>query len=449
MLFTKKKSGLAVLRLAAVCLFLSCFLLVSCSRYIGYGVMNWSVPEMGLSAGDIVPVCIRSNISNLYVIEIETSEGAGRREVPLWQLTFYSSRSKAEKAAAGSQEFRYMYASVKSDGLPIREEPDNTSRQVYRLRQSEIIKITGQGDGIPVFAGDSPLEGDWYTVMTGDGTTGWCFSYNLTLFDERDGIAVENSGESAAVPDSRMEYILSRVWYPSEYKTMLDSGMVDIKQVNPAWGFFPSPDSKTARIEDENGVISFPYTEVIQDSSGSYRFDGSSLSVELRRGGTLVVQYTDENGMPAVRYFTGLDITPDKMIEDELARRAEQLARIVRAGPRFVSSSYGVLQFAENGGFLWNGYGILVPSVIPEGAGAGGRAEIECFLSGQVGSLYDGVISLYFDGLENRVNFLYTFSDGGIKLEAVSSANISDDTVVSRDISPTIMFFYSEGGGEN
>ena len=75
------------------------FGLSACSSHIGYGVMNWSLPEHNLSAGDVVPVFIQSNISKVYVIGV----GKGARthvEVPLWQLKLYKSRSKAHKAAA-------------------------------------------------------------------------------------------------------------------------------------------------------------------------------------------------------------------------------------------------------------------------------------------------------------------------------------------------------------
>lgn len=422
-----------------------CALFPSCSRYEGYGVMNWSVPELDLYAGDVVPVCIRSNISNLYVIELPSS-GHGRQEIPLWQLSLYPSRARAERAAEEGQEFRHLYASVKTDGLPVREEPDNTARQVYRLRRNEVLKITGTGEGVDVYAGNSPLEGQWYTVMTEDGTQGWCFSYNLTVFDEREGAPVSGGETSGPEEDATLQYILSRTWYPSYYRAMLESHTVDISRINPAWGFFPGPDSRIARIEEEEGAVSFPYTGISADGAGTYRFDGSSLSVELRRGGTLAVQFTDEFGMPAARYFAALDTTPERMIRDETGRRAQQLARIRDAGPRFVSGNYGVLQFTGANGFLWSGYSLLVPSVIPRGAGAGGTAEIRCFLSGQLSGTYDGVLSLQFEGRGGWIHFLYSFSPDGLRLEPVSPANVSDNIVLSRDISPTVIFFYAESG---
>ncbi len=420
------------------------FALSSCSRYIGYGVVNWSEPELGLSAGDVVPVIIRSNISQLYVISLPNGDQE-RGEIPIWQLSLYSSRKDAEKAAQEGSEYKYLYASAKIDGLPVREAADNTSRQVYRLRNSEILKITGRGEGAPVIGRtDTPLEGEWFRVMTEDGTRGWCFSYNLEIFDERDGTPVEIAGTSSLEDDAVLQYILGRVWYPTQYSAMLEANAVDISRINPAWGFFPGRESGIARIEDEEGVIAFPYTGITATSDGVYRFEGSTLSAELRENGTLVVQFSNDLGAPAVRYFSALDVTPEEIIQNETERRREQLAKIISSGPRFVSGNYGVLQFTESGTFLWSGYRLLMPSVIPEGAGVQGRADIRCFLSRQLASSYDGVLSLQFEGQGSWINFLYSLSDGGLRLEPVSSSNISENTVLSRDISPTVVFFRSQ-----
>ena len=62
------------------------------------------------------------------------------------------------------------YASVKLDGLPCRAEPVNTAKQVYRLRKGEVIKILYKGEGQKPMAGKTALEGDWYRILTDDGT---------------------------------------------------------------------------------------------------------------------------------------------------------------------------------------------------------------------------------------------------------------------------------------
>ena len=424
---------------------LAVFALISCSRYVGYGVVNWSDAELGLSAGDVVPVVIRSNISRLYVIDIPSGGESSRAELPLWQLSLYSSRKDAQRAAEEGREFNYIYASAKTDGLPVREAPDNTARQVYRLRGSEMLKVTGRGEGSPVIGRDgSPLEGEWFQVMTADGTRGWCFSYNLEVFDERDGAPVQSVAASSLEDDATLQYILGRAWYPSHYAAMLEANAVDISRVNPAWGFFPGRDSRIARVEDEEGAISFPYTGISAATGGAYRFEGTSLAVELRENGTLAVQFTNNLGTPSVRYFVALDATPAEIIQSETERRQAQIARIADAGPRFVSGNYGVFQLSADGSFLWSGYSLLVPAVIPDGAGLQGRAEIRCFLSRQLASSHDGALSLQFEGQRGWINFLYSLSGGGLRLEPVSLSNILENTVLSRDISPTVIFFRAD-----
>ena len=146
---------------------------------MGYSVVLWNIPEQQIQSGQVVPVYIKSNISHIYVIGTASGE---KIEVPVWQLTEPVKKHKVKAIAAKYAENAAVYASVKLDGLPCRAEPVNTAKQVYRLRKGEIIKILFKGQGQAPMAGKAPLEGDWYKILTEDGTTGWCFSYNLNLY---------------------------------------------------------------------------------------------------------------------------------------------------------------------------------------------------------------------------------------------------------------------------
>ena len=76
---------------AVFILALSCFVIFTitgCSKKIGYGVVNWSIPEYNLTASDVVPILVRSNISKVYIAELNNQ----KIEIPLWQLTFCSSK---------------------------------------------------------------------------------------------------------------------------------------------------------------------------------------------------------------------------------------------------------------------------------------------------------------------------------------------------------------------
>lgn len=426
----------------AIVLLSAVILYSSCSPYIGYGVVNWSLPEQGLPAGEVVPVFIQSNIGGVYVIGTGP-EREDRVEVPLWQITLYKSKSRAQKAAARVAEHRYMYATVKSDGLPVRAQAENTARQLYRLRQGEIIKIIRKGSGSPVIAGNAPLEGDWYEVLTGDGTVGWCFSYNLALYDERDEAPddqiVEEDGS-----DHYRTYLVSQTWYPDHYRVMISKGQVDLERIQPLWGFFPGQESLVARVATADGIVTFEHTGITKTGERTYRFDGTSLTAEVRRKNSLVVQYTDDRGSPQIVYFTTLTTTPEEIIEAEQARRAKIYASIRKAGPRFVSGNYGVLQLLEGNRFLWSGYQLLSPAIIPAGSGAEGRAELRVFLSDTLKGQYSGVLTFRFEATGTRVHFLYDLNANGLKLEQIDERNIKDSVVMSRNLSPTVLFFTPE-----
>jgi hypothetical protein len=410
----------------------------SCAGHIGYGVLNWSVPEYGLTAGDIVPVFIQSNIGKVYVVGV----GKGNRkriELPLWELTLRKSKSQAKKYADGLREYRYMYASVKLDGLPMRAEPENTARQVYRLKEGQKIKILKKGAGTPVLVGSTALDGDWLEVMADDGTTGWCFSYNLTVFDERESPS-SSIAATAAGPDTALEALLGQSWYPDSLRLMVEANRVDIDRIDPQWGFFPGKDAGVARLVSGEGTVTFPYSTIERGDNGTYRFIGSSLTVQVRRQDTILVQYTDANGMPQAAYFAALSTAPDAIIQAERDRRDAILEKIRKSGPRFASGNYGALRFLAGGKFSWDGWQLLSPAIIPADAGSVGTVDVRCFLDPALAANYDGVLSFRFEPKAAWIHFLYTLSADGLKLEYVSESGIKDSVVTTRNLTPTVVF---------
>ena len=169
-----KKKFLAAV---SVLLLAFCFILLnSCeAKVMGYSVLLWNVPEHKLQSGDILPVYIRSNISHVYVVGIENEENANAKEpqkieIPLWQLTEPVKKAKVSAVAKKYDDCAHSYALAKVDGLPCRAEPVNTSKQVYRLRKGESIKLLYKGKGQPPMTGGKPLEGDWYRILTSNGS---------------------------------------------------------------------------------------------------------------------------------------------------------------------------------------------------------------------------------------------------------------------------------------
>ena len=88
--FQKRKLFIFIIVFAAS----STLFFSSCSKKLGYGVVNWSIPEYNLTAGDIVPVYVKSNIEKVYIVGLN-EKTAVRIEIPLWQLTFFESKKDA------------------------------------------------------------------------------------------------------------------------------------------------------------------------------------------------------------------------------------------------------------------------------------------------------------------------------------------------------------------
>ena len=206
MLFTMKAFKSFVF---AILLFVAIFSFNSCSRLMGYSVVLWSIPEQNLTDGMVVPVYIKSNITQSYVIGIPETDQ--KCEVPLWQISEPASKKEVKQLSEKYNEYQRKYAKVKLDGLPIRHEPVNTARQVYRLRENEIIRVLYKGEGAAVMTGKTALQGDWLRVLTSDGTLGWCFSYNLNVFDERDEQDTSASNSDDFVIDDYLQKILKDI----------------------------------------------------------------------------------------------------------------------------------------------------------------------------------------------------------------------------------------------
>ena len=362
---------------------------------MGYSVLLWNIPEYELQSGQILPVYIRSNISQVYVVGIQDDDDSTKEltkiEIPLWQLTEPVKKSKISSISKKYSELAHTYASVKLDGLPCRAEPVNTSKQVYRLRKAEVIKLLYKGTGQAPMTGGVPLEGSWYKILTSDGTQGWCFSYNLNLY-ETDKSGQQLGGEKIEIEEEEDKYylsILDKAWYPDSFSTMISSGNIDISKIHPSYNF---------TIDTVNNKV--------------------SLNMSL------VTLAEDINAIVAA----------------EKQRRTDAYNTLVQNTGNLSSSNYGNLTFNEDGTFRWTGFKLLVPAVIGAGAKNTGICSVKYAVSKGL-SGYDGVLSFKFDGLSEDVNFLYKLESDGLRLEDASDATFNGILVTARSSSPLILYF--------
>lgn len=419
------------------------FCLVSCDSVMGYGVLLWSLPEYNLSDATVVPVYVKSNISKTYIIGIpDTKE---KIEVPLWQITDPQKKSKAEKRAQRYKDYQHVYARVFLDGLPMRQDAVNTSKQVYRLRKDEVIKVLYKTNGQAVMSGSNAMKGEWLRVLASDGTSGWCFSYNLRLFDETEQVVATT--ETVVEEDTLFTALSSNLWYPENYATMIKRKQVDLSRMVAKPAFRLDLENNTIHFDQNDIVVDAEYTTHKKSSGNVYKFDGTTLSVTVRNENFIVVQYSDERGMPTSFNLVTLASPIEDILSAEAERRV-QLFNILRSfGAYCKSTNYGTITFTGNNGFTWENYNRLVPSLISRGSGETGTVSFDHFLHSSLGSSYDGAITFTFDATGTSYLFLYKIEDGGIRLESANKAVVRDNVITQRGNDSLVLYFAFEGEG--
>ena len=421
----------------------------ACTRSLGYGVLLWAVNDPPIPSGAVLPVYIKSNINQVWVVGIP-QEYLGNHskdekfEIPLAKLELAGSKKKARKMAEEFAPYALRYAETLHDGLPIREAPENSARRVYRLRQGEIIKILSPAHGSPALGGSGdPLPGEWFHVLTENGTMGYCFSYRLSLFSYEGGEIASAPRET--VDDPELDAVLSNNWVAQVYGNMLEERRIDLDLLYRRWGFYPGQDTGIARVFTGDIDRSFTYTGIRSTGTRSWRYEGTSLQMNLRPNSTLAVQFTDANGVLRTVYFVTIPASLDEIIDQETTRREELFNNMMEQGPEFTSGNFGTLTLINGGRFTWTDFDDIIPSVIPASALGNGNIIMKLFISGSLIGRYDGAFTFRFNTVNNTradVDFLYAFNNHGLRLEFVPSTS-RDGLVVSRRSSAPIVLNFS------
>jgi hypothetical protein len=185
---------------------------------------------------------------------------------------------------------------------------------------------------------------------------------------------------------------------------------------------------------------SWDYDGYTKTDDNEYSLKGISLKIIYRRANYIVLRYTDSSGKPQDLNFVTLSESVADIVNAEKTRRSQAYMQIYTHGPIFSSSSYGKLEFKEDGSFKWTGFKLLVPSVIDAGTKSTGSAQIKYSLSKELASAYDGVLTMKFDGMSREVNFLYKLDGAAIRMEDTTGADFSGSQIRSRGVSPVIVY---------
>jgi hypothetical protein len=359
------------------------------------------------------------------------------------------------------------------DGLPIRDAPDNGARRVYRLRLGEILKVLAIAEGVPaISATGDPLPGGWYSVLTEDGTRGYCFSYRLRFFEHVPGTLITASGDSGETRDSELDKVLSNTWVSEVYSAMVNERKLNLEALSKKWGFSVGEDTGIARVYSPMATmttartgerswqdidVTFPYTEIRSEGSRDWQLVDANgngvLMVGLLSDTRLSVQYNTTAGLPVTLFFTTLSTPLDDLIVQETVRRDDVWASLLKNGLTWRSAYYGRIYLEPSKNITWSGFDRLVPQFISNLALPSGRVSLSLFLDPSLEQMYNGALTINLSNIgggTTAVHFLYTIEEGsgvnqyGLRLEFVPRDNIEDVTVRRRTPSPTILYFYSE-----
>ncbi|HON13685.1 MAG TPA: SH3 domain-containing protein, partial [Treponema sp.] len=232
-----------------------------------------------------------------------------------------------------------------------------------------------------------------------------------------------------------------------------DNQTIDLDTFTDQWGFFPSQDTGVIRIALPGFEKTYTYTAITRIDANSWRFEGSPLTITLRNETLLSVQYTLNDGTQKSSLFVNLPMPVSDIITQEQARRQKLLETILEQGPIFQSENYGRLSLAADGTFIWEGYDILVPRVIPSTVSGTGTIVMRLFIRESIRTTYDGALTMYFNpqGIDGQpgsaepgkamaVNFLYKVEPRALRLEYLPTSSLSGTMVLQRSASPIILY---------
>jgi hypothetical protein len=399
-------------------------------------VLLWSADEAEAETGAVLPVYEESRLKQTYITGGSAKETADRKnEIEIWRTQFFSKEEEARAFTAGFEGVKDLYARANRNALPVREKADRLSRQVYRLRQNETMKILA----LSVTPSDeNGLQGFWYKVLTEEGVRGYCFNYYLTLYNAKTDTVITSSPDSA---QQAVAAILTSPWRPQAFHEMISAGRIDLARFRSSYGLFFDEDPRRIRIVLPGVSFAAPFSRIRKVSGDTYLAEDGEVRLQLRASSTELLASYEYNGGRRTDVFTAFEEDVYAIIAREENRRQETLLAFLKNGGRLRSDAYGEITIHDTGEFTWWDYEHLVPAVISSGAGPSGKVEFSVFMSGEVQNVYGGVITFGFAGAGKPVNFFYRFTQQGTQLIHIPPESIEENLVRRRPMNPLVLFF--------
>jgi hypothetical protein len=309
-----------------------------------------------------------------------------------------------------------------------------------------VVKVIKKVKGGAVTSGKGNLAGEWYLVLTADGTQGYAFSNTLKLYDYRKQNAASAAADSGASPDATFATILSRAWRPLYYQTMADKGHVNLDSFQMKYGFFGDLPGKKVRVELSDQSFASAFSGYESADGRSFKLEGAPVTIRLLTADQIEVSFPakDDAEQPRVEKFCNFTEDFNALIRAESARQQGILDDLSKKGGNFTSDSNGTLSLTRSGRFTWKNPGDYADGVLPANCGETGKIQFNGTVTEELSSAYSGVVSLTFDKAPGTpVRLLYTSIAGGLRLENLPGDGYDDLLAVGtkKADSPKVVFF--------
>ena len=153
------------------------FLLFSCERYIGYGVIMLPDGNSDLETGSLIKITKESRIRETWVYNTPEEKHV---EIKKWRVEFYDNLNDAQEYIDEYNMYKDFFVIVNKNSHSMRVKPNADANLVYRLKKDQQVKVIGRtAEKVKI----AKFEGYWWHLITDDGVKGWSYDSYLSIYN--------------------------------------------------------------------------------------------------------------------------------------------------------------------------------------------------------------------------------------------------------------------------
>jgi len=406
--------------------------LSSCEKYIGYGVIMLPEEDSNLETGSLIKITKESRIREAWVYNSEEEEHI---EIKKWRVEFYKELEDAQKYIEEYKEYKDYYVIVNTNAHSMRIKPTAKANLVYRLKKDQRVKVIGRTAEKEKIA---RFEGYWWKLITDDGVKGWSYDSYLSVYNNDQVIHSNVTDDGPEIHE-----FFRNVWRPKYFWEMQKSRNIDLDKFKAKFKMTPDLDNKEITISMPDHYATYKFTEFKKTGANNYILEGSPIQLDFSYKGQVIVIYSVDSKSYETDFIYMKDSVVNEIIETEKTSRKIKYNEFLFGGPVFNSKVYGEISFYEDNKFTWtNKQNLITKQLLTSNASSEGKISFDIFLSQQLKSKYDGVITFDF-GERQELTFLYNFENNGVTFIYVPPATIKDKVVETDDFYTPIQLFFT------